>query len=166
MLMGELMKGHAPMKLRSHCLRPAVARGIAVLCAAVCVSSAHTLQAGINVWTSHGPGSVGITALALDPAESGRLYAGTSDGRGVFKSTDGGGTWDSIGLLGTDYVHALAIDPATEALYAGTEGGVFKSTDGGGTWSAVNTGLHGGAAEALVIDPTTPDPRLPVEWGL
>ena len=44
------------MKVRSHSLTTSLARGIAVLCAAVFVTSAHTAQAGINVWTSHGPG--------------------------------------------------------------------------------------------------------------
>ena len=47
------------MKVRSHILSPSVARGIAVMCAAVFVASAHPAQAGINVWTSHGPAGRG-----------------------------------------------------------------------------------------------------------
>ena len=58
---------------------------------------------------------------------------------GVFKSTDGGGSWSAVNDR-PDHpsVYALAIDPQTPAtLYAGTwEGGVFKSTDGGESWSA------------------------------
>jgi photosystem II stability/assembly factor-like uncharacterized protein len=85
------------MKVRSPILSPFVARGLAAACAAVFLTSAHTAQAGINVWTSHGPpGSVYVTALAIDPTMHGTLYAGTQGGGGVFKSTDGGGTWSAV----------------------------------------------------------------------
>jgi hypothetical protein len=43
------------MKLRSHSFSTSVARGITILCAAVFLTSAHTAQVGINVWTSNGP---------------------------------------------------------------------------------------------------------------
>ena len=72
-----------------------------------------------------------MSALAIDPSAPATLYAGT--GGGVFKSTNGGGSWTAInaGLI-TSSVHALAIDPSAPAtLYAGTSGGVFKSTNGG-----------------------------------
>ena len=56
------------------------------------------------------------------------LYAGTN-GSGVFKSTNGGGSWNAFntGLTNTN-IQALAIDPAMPArLYAGTWGsGVFS----------------------------------------
>ncbi len=46
--------------------------------------SAHAAQAGVNVWTSNGPGPVAIAALVVDPTAPGTLYAATSDGtRGV-----------------------------------------------------------------------------------
>ena len=38
-----------------------------------------------------------LNVLAIDPAKPATLYAGTL--RGVFKSTDGGDRWDSIGLV-------------------------------------------------------------------
>src|SRR5947208_10604439 len=104
-------------------------------------------EAGVNVWTTDGPHSETINALAIDPQTPTTLYAGTS-GDGIFKSTDGGGNWSAVntGLTtpyGAIWVNALAIDPQTPTtLYAASSGGgVFKSTDGGGTWSAVNTGF-------------------------
>jgi photosystem II stability/assembly factor-like uncharacterized protein len=96
-----------------------------------------------------------VIALAIDPQTPATLYAGTRGG--VFKSTDGGGTWGATGL-GSFYVRAIAIDPRTPTtLYAGTSGaGVGKSTDGGASWSALNTGLTNLFVNALAIDPQTP----------
>jgi hypothetical protein len=46
------------------------------------------LCAGINVWTSHGPGGGNIGAMAIDPKSPGTLYAAASGQ--VFKSIGGG----------------------------------------------------------------------------
>ncbi|HEX7605635.1 MAG TPA: hypothetical protein VF348_02920, partial [Usitatibacter sp.] len=88
-------------------------------------------HAGAGVWTSGGPDGGNIFALAINPSTPSTLYAGT-DGGGVFKSTDSGGTWAAANTGLTNLtVQALAIDPSTSStLYAGTDGGgVFKSTD-------------------------------------
>jgi hypothetical protein len=96
----------------------------------------------------------GVTALALDPQAPSTIYAGTFD-RGLFKSRDGGTSWNATGLTNGP-VEALAVDalaPAT--IYAAvSDAGVFKSTDGGATWSS--TGLASGSVRFLVIDPITP----------
>ena len=55
------------MKVRSQILSTSVARGIVALCAAVLVGATHTAQAGIDVWTSNGPGGGDVRALAIDP---------------------------------------------------------------------------------------------------
>ena len=137
------------MKVRSHILSPSVARAIAAVCATVFVTSAHMGWAGINVWTSHGPGSVGITALAVDPTTPNTLYAGTQDGA-VFKSTDSAGSWGNAGLPGPSYVRALAIDPTTPGtLYAGTCGGVFSIEQVAGT-RVVGTGTAGSCTDAAL----------------
>ena len=128
------------------------------------VAQAH--DTGSNVWTSNGPEGGEIYTLAIDPATPTILYAGTING--VFKSTNGGGTWSiaNTGLTGASIygypiasVLALAIDPATPTtIYAGTMyGGVFKSTDAGGNWSRVtNGGLTDRSVSILAIDPLTP----------
>jgi hypothetical protein len=104
-----------------------------------------------------------VLALAIDPQTPTTLYAGTESG--MYKSTDGGGTWDNTGLVS---VTGLAIDPQTPTtLYAGISGGcgmdgcsqmgVFKSTDGGGTWNTCLSGDTGPlSVNALAIDPQTP----------
>ena len=84
---------------------------------------------------------VNINALAIDPVNTATLYAGTYGG--VFKSTDGGVSWNPANTgLTVKSVLILTISPADPStLYAGTPNGVFKSADGGGSWSTTNTGL-------------------------
>jgi len=92
------------------------------------------------------------------------LYVGAGDG--VFKSTDGGGSWSAAntGLPSGNY--GLVIDPATPTtLYAGTfYGSVFKSTDGGGSWKAF-PGLTNTYIQALAIDPKNSARLYAGTWG-
>jgi len=94
-----------------------------------------------------------IQSLAIDTANTETIYAGT-DGKGLFKSTDGGANWNKLenGLTSSD-VRSVAIDETnTEIVYAGTSGGVFKSTDGGASWNIMNKGLTSKSVNCLAID--------------
>ena len=141
------------MKALAQILNASVAWGIALMGAAVLLTTAHTAHAGINVWTSHGPPGGDVRALAIDPSTPSTLYAGTGRG-GVFKSTDAGATWGAVGLPGED-VGALAIDPSTPStLYAVPyRGSVAKSTDAGATWRGALLPYY--YVHALAIDPNT-----------
>ena len=100
---------------------------------------------GGSSWT---PLSIGlpretwIVSLALDPSDSGTVYAGT-ESRGVFKSSDGGSRWHRARTgLPTAFedqyatVNGIAVDPdEPQVVYAGTSHGVAVSTDGGSNWS-------------------------------
>jgi photosystem II stability/assembly factor-like uncharacterized protein len=91
-------------------------------------------------WLSAGLDGRDVVALALDPRRPTTIYTGTDDG--VFKSTDGGVSWQRLNRLTVD---TLAVDPrrptivyaGTSAGYASTSAGVFKSTDGGVLWRYV-----------------------------
>jgi len=133
-------------------------RGLVIICAACVIARAHSAQAGLNVWTTNGPGHETILSLAIDPVMPMTLYAGTEND-GVFRSPDGGTMWSAAGANMTDStVRALAIDPRDPRnVYAGTlGGGVFKSIDGGDTWTAFNNGLIGMDVLVVAIDPITP----------
>jgi photosystem II stability/assembly factor-like uncharacterized protein len=121
------------------------------------VSSAHGQEnpLSLNGWSSNGPDGGPVLALAIDRSNPATVYAGTPTG--VFKSTDGGGSWSSS-LTDTD-VQIVAIAPTTPTtLLAAGSRGIHKSTDGGASWNAVNNGLenqHGPIhILALAIDPT------------
>jgi hypothetical protein len=65
-------------------------------------------------------------------------------GRGVWKTVDGGRSWQYLGLAGTERIEAVLVhprDPNTVWLSAqgpawsdGEERGVFKTSDGGRSW--------------------------------
>jgi photosystem II stability/assembly factor-like uncharacterized protein len=119
---------------------------------------------GADNWTAMSTGlsgsSLAVNDIALNPASSSTLYAGT-DG-GVFKSINGASNWafSSTVALSEREITVIAVDPTNASIvYAGTDGGgVQKSTDGGTTWSAASNGLTGLAldVDALAIDPVTP----------
>ncbi len=69
-----------------------------------------------------------VQSLAVDPADSRIVYAGTQTGIQV--SRDGGDTWSdlSLGLPHPTMVFSLAVDPAGERVFAGTDRGVYEFT--------------------------------------
>jgi photosystem II stability/assembly factor-like uncharacterized protein len=80
----------------------------------------------------------------------------------LYKSTDGGWTWQPTGTGLPRGVASLAVNPVVPTtLYAATflpDAGLHKSTDGGASWSA--TGLtpeQGAPVTALAIDPRNPE---------
>ena len=102
----------------------------------------------------------GAIDLILDPSNPNILYAGFWEvyrkpwtlesggpGGGIFKSTDGGDTWNELtrntGLpKGTVGKVGIAVSPANSeriwAIVEAEDGGVFRSDNGGTTWSRVN----------------------------
>lgn len=116
-----------------------------------------------------------IGAIAVYPANPDIVYVGTgeytlrgnaSHGDGVFKSTDAGKTWDTLGLAETRQISRVVVHPWNpDIVYVAALGhesgpnadrGVFKSTDGGKTWKKtlfVNDSV--GAAD-LQMDPRDP----------
>ena len=117
-----------------------------------CDGSTSVAYAGINAWTTNGPGGGAVYAVVIDPTSPHTIYAGAE--RGFFKSTDGAASWGSgAGLPEHTAIGTLAIDPiALNTLYAGTNGsGLFKSMDGGSNWSPLHV-----SARAIAVDPLVP----------
>ncbi|MFM7459396.1 MAG: VPS10 domain-containing protein, partial [Burkholderiales bacterium] len=116
-------------------------------------------------------GNLAIGAMAIDPVNPDIVYAGTGEsfagfaGVGVFKSTDGGATWNLLPSTSTD----TAINPSgadwvttnrigihstnPNIVLAGNGGGVYRSTNAGQTWTRVKTG----ATLDVQFDPNVSD---------
>ncbi len=126
-------------------------------------------------------GSIG--ALAVAPSNPGVIYAGTGEadmrsdiaqGKGVWRSDDGGATWRFIGLGDTQQIGRIQVDPKdANVVWVAALGhpygpndqrGVFKSVDGGAHWKKVlgpdaNTG-----AIDLVLSPDDPQTAYAALW--
>ena len=110
-----------------------------------------------------GPFETPFRLLAVDPINSGTVYAGgTADT--LFKSTDGGASWSHIDpRFGGNRVTVLAIDPVDPDVIYAVAGGVYKSTDGGETWTHLSSSP---VRVNLVIDPTNPATLYGTRFGI
>ena len=76
--------------------------------------------------------------MAISSSDPNRLYGFDSEGRGLFKTTDGGNTWTNM-TQPPSYIFSLSIDPRnSDNIFAGTEKGVFISNNGAQTWNQLN----------------------------
>jgi photosystem II stability/assembly factor-like uncharacterized protein len=122
---------------------------VSALVTTIAVGGVFSAQGGVESGAGHGPGYRGFSAFAINSQNPQIVYAGS--GRGVFKSSDGGGSWQAVNAGLTDlYIFDLAIDqhhPAT--MYAATGHGVFKSTNAARSWQPTNMPSMGTVALAL-----------------
>jgi photosystem II stability/assembly factor-like uncharacterized protein len=127
-----------------------------------------------------------IPALAIDPRNPNRIFAavlghpyGPNEERGLFRSTDGGQSWQKV-IYKDENTGAsdVEIDPSNpDVIYAsmwevregpwedgnefnGTGGGLFKSTDGGGTWHQLTNGLPKDLSQIYVAIAPSDEHRL------
>ena len=116
-----------------------------------------------------------VGAIAVATSDPNVIYVGTGEsqpredltyGTGVYRSTDGGGSWQHLGLSDTQQIGDLVIDPRdADRVYVAAIGhafgpnperGVFRTTDGGKTWKKVLFLNDSTGAMDLTIDPTNP----------
>jgi len=124
-----------------------------------------------------------VGAIALAPSDPNVIWVGTGEtdwredlthGDGVWRSTDGGASWQHLGLEDTRHIGVIRVDPGNPDLaYVAAMGhafgpnamrGVFRTTDGGKSWKKVlyldeNTG-----AADLAMDPSNPRILYAAMW--
>jgi photosystem II stability/assembly factor-like uncharacterized protein len=117
-----------------------------------------------------------IGAIAVAPSDHNVIYAGTGEaairgnttyGIGVFKSVDGGKTWQNTGLKDSHQIGALIVDPRNEnvvlvaalghAFGPNQERGIFRTADGGKTWIKVLSKDENTGGIDVVFDPHNPN---------
>ena len=114
--------------------------------------------------------------IAIAPSDTNTVYYGTgepnsrnsmSPGNGVFKSTDGGKSWQSVGLQATQHIGRIVVDPRNKdvvyvaalghAWGANKERGLYKTTDGGKTWTLAKFINDSTGFVDVALDPRNPD---------
>lgn len=130
----------------------------------------------------HGP-STSIGDVTLAPSDPEIVWIGTGEanifrssmaGAGVFKSTDGGATFEHKGLTSTHTIPRIVVHPTdANTVWVAASGhewsdnperGVYKSTDGGDTWEQVFYIDERTAVIDLVADPSDPDTLYAATW--
>ena len=130
----------------------------------------------------HGP-AASIGALAVAPSNPNVIYAGTGQpeprydigaGLGVFRSSDGGKSWTSLGLANTRYIGRIWVDPKNpDIVLVGAQGhffgpsndrGLYRSGDGGKSWTkTLDTGDWTGVVD-IAADPKDPKTVIASAW--
>ncbi|NOX90384.1 MAG: glycosyl hydrolase [Calditrichaeota bacterium] len=124
-----------------------------------------------------------IGDIAVDWDHGGTIWVGSGEsnssrssysGTGIFRSDDGGKTWQHKGLAESHHIGRIVLHPndpntlwvaAVGHLYSpNEERGVYKSTDGGNSWRRVLYVNQNTGAIDLVIDPSNPDVLYAAMW--
>lgn len=118
------------------------------------------------------PEIVWVGTGEVQPRHSGPAYAGT----GVFKSVNGGRSWENMGLTDTFHIGKIVIHPKDpNVVYVAAMGhfrslnperGVFRTTNGGRTWEKVLYISDRTGVIDLVMDPSDPKTMFASVWQL
>jgi photosystem II stability/assembly factor-like uncharacterized protein len=120
--------------------------------------------------------SYSIGEIALDPSNPEVVWVGTGEnvsgrhvawGTGIYRSLDGGGSWENMGLEASEHIGKILIHPKDSDVLlvaaegplwsAGGERGVYRSGDGGETWTRVLEVDEDTGATDLEFDPGDPN---------
>lgn len=124
-----------------------------------------------------------LSDLTYDPNDPTIIYAATGDhnisgypvtGDGVFKSTDGGTSWQRSGLTQAGVISEIHVATTdSDILYAASMGlpfertddrGLYKSVDAGASWSQVLFVNDSTGVIDIEVDPTDPDIVYAATW--
>lgn len=130
-----------------------------------------------------GEGSYSIGVVALDPRNPNVVWVGTGEnnvlrsvayGDGVYKSVNGGRSWENVGLKSSEHIGKILIDPRnTDVVYVAAHGplftsggdrGLYKTTDGGTTWTRILDGGEWAGVADVVMHPSNPDILIASTW--
>ncbi len=117
-----------------------------------------------------------IGCVTMDPNNPLVVWVGTGEnnsqrsvayGDGVYKSVDGGKTWNNVGLKTSEHIAKIVVDPRdSDTVYvasqgplwrAGGERGLYKTTDGGETWNLILEISEDTGVTDVLMDPRDPD---------
>lgn len=105
-------------------------------------------------WSGHT-----ISRIAFDPVDTATMFV-TTLGRYLYKSTDGGKTWEmkrgSTNRLPASRIYDVVV--ASRHIYVATiNAGIYRSLDGGENWNPVNSGITDLNTRRIYHDPAFPN---------
>ncbi len=126
--------------------------------------------------------SIGV--IAVDQRNPDVIWVGTGEGsprnsvnhgNGIYRSLDGGESWEHMGLEGSRAIHRIILHPSEPGVvYVGVTGspfgdsrerGVYRTRDRGTTWERVLFVDERTGAADLVMDPRNPDKLFAAMWS-
>lgn len=124
-----------------------------------------------------------IGAVTIDQAHPDTVWVGTGEpwvrnsvsvGTGLYRTTDGGDSWQLMGLEDSERISRIRIHPTKpNTVFVGALGhlwnpneqrGVYKTTDGGKTWKRVLYVDENTGCADLAMDPQEPDILYAAMW--
>ncbi|TPV93175.1 MAG: glycosyl hydrolase [Myxococcales bacterium FL481] len=138
-----------------------------------------------TTWQSmfDGQASYSVGCVTVDPSNPHVVWVGTGEnvggrhvgyGDGVYRSRDGGKSWENLGLKQSEHISKIIVHPEdSETVWVAVQGplwssggerGLYKTTDGGGTWRQVLSAGPWTGVTDLAIDPRDPKVLYAATW--
>ena len=127
--------------------------------------------------------SYSIGCVTIDALNPHTIWVGTGEnvggrhvgyGDGVYRSKDGGDTWENLGLKDSQHISKIIVHPKySDVVWVAAQGplwskggdrGLYKTTDGGKKWKKVLGDNEWIGATDIVIDPRNPDWLYAATW--
>ena len=127
--------------------------------------------------------SYSIGAIAIDPSNTNIIWVGTGEnvggrhvgyGDGIYKSSDGGKTWNNMGLKKSEHISKIIVHPNDSNVLwvavqgplwnSGGERGLYKTVDGGKNWYKTLGDSEWTGVTDIMIDPRDPNLIYAATW--
>ena len=127
--------------------------------------------------------SYSIGCVTIDPNNPSIIWVGTGEnvggrhvgyGDGVYRSKDGGSSWENLGLKESQHISKIIVHPENSDVVwvavqgplwnKGGERGLYKTVDGGKTWKKVLGDNEWTGVTDILIDPRNPDRLYAATW--
>lgn len=127
--------------------------------------------------------SYSIGCVSIDPSNHSVIWIGTGEniggrhvgyGDGVYRSADGGASWENMGLKESHHISKIIVHPKNSDIVwvaaqgplwsKGGERGLYKTTDGGKKWKKVLGDDKWVGVTDILIDPRNPDQLYAATW--